>query len=132
MQPKVEWNWKHINDLRVYDIEKSFLSYMSARMSTFVHPNMDQAAIQRIVNKFWRTTPQLQWLDPNISAVGRLAATQKVHYPINRFSKLEEAVPDQSTVGILDFVSTPQSDKAGEVISLVDGVRVQNGKFVKD
>lgn len=124
-----EWNWKHIDNLRLMTIEDSYLSFLSTRMYMIMH-NTDNAGVQRISDKFWFGNPQIQWLDPNNSAIAKLALSRKVHYPIDIFDPIDDAIPDPSSVGWLDFLSTPQSSKAGSILSLCDNVSIVNGKFV--
>jgi hypothetical protein len=125
------WNWKHISNLRILTVEDSLLCYISNRFHNIANPNYDNDSAQRLIDKFWFGNPQVQWIDPNLSDIAKLSITQKVHYPIERFDELVDTIPDESACEYLDFLSTPQSDKAGEIVSLIDGVAIKDGRFVK-
>lgn len=123
------WNWKHITNLRFLDIEDSFLSYIKSRLSWLYQPNVDIDQATRVLGRFWFSNRQVQYIDPMSSPLATVAAKSKVHFPISRFSPLEESTPDVSWLTYLDVLSTPQSDRAAEIISLSDSAQVTDGKI---
>jgi len=118
-----EWQWKNINDLRWLSIEEAFLYYIMNKLHWLSYPNIDNDMARRSIGLFWVGNPQIQWMDPNSSELAKMALTQKVHIPIGHFDPLEYLLPDESWVGVFDVMTTPQSEKAGTVVSLTDKYR---------
>lgn len=125
----IRWNWKHITQLRFLDIEDSYLAYIRSRLHWLHQPNVENDNAQRLFNRFWTSNPQVQYLDPMSSDIARIALTSKVHFPISRFDPLEFATPDPSWMTYLCSLSTPQSDRAGEIIAVASDAEVVDGRI---
>lgn len=125
----IKWNWKHITQLRFLDIEDSYLAYIRSRLHWMHQPNVENDNAQRLLGRFWTSNPQIQYLDPMSSDIARLALTSKIHFPISRFDPLEFATPDPSWMTYLCSLSTPQSDRAGEIIAVASDAEVVDGRI---
>lgn len=115
-----EWEWKALCDMRCMGVEESYLYYLMDLLQWMSYANVDSDTIRRRMDRFWTGNPQVQWLDPGISDLARVAMMQKVHLPIGHFDPLEDILPHSSWVGVLDLLTTPQSELAGTVVSYTD------------
>ena len=124
-----EWNWKYLGDMEALAVDDSFLCYLLSKMRWISRESTEDDEIQRSMDQFWTGNPQIQWVDPNMSDIAMVAMGEKVHFPVGMWDKLEDSLPDPSWVGLLDSLTTPQSEKAGSIISLTSCAVVRNGRI---
>lgn len=125
-----EWNWKYLGDMRAMSVQDSFLCHLGSRLRWISRPTTENEEVQRAMDRFWTGNPQIQWVDPNMSDLALVALRAKIHFPIGAWDPLEDALPDPSWVGLVDSLTTPQSSKAGSIISLTDSAEVRDGRIV--
>lgn len=128
-------DWKDFKNMRLCLLPEMLSMVISMTIPRVIRNFKETGQIQkglleRACRKYMSDSSQCQ-IDLEETDFGQMALQRKLALPINQYDGENAADPHSTWFGYIDSVTTPQSEKCGQVVSLCDNVFVSNNKLVR-
>lgn len=126
-------DWKNLEDMRLCTLEEMLCMVVSMTIPKLLRPFKDtgeirEGILERACRAYLLESSQCQ-IDLTETPFAQMALHKKIVLPILPYDGELAGDPHPSWFGYIDSVTTPQSEKCGQVVSLCDGVSIKEGKF---